>query len=215
MKNKNILIIFMGFFLLGAFLVAAYFYKKHEKNVSAFMAKENSHVFVRDHSPSLGEKNAKVYLVEFLDPECEACRAFFLYVKKLVGDYKEDLRLVVRYATFHQNSVFAVKLIEAARKQGKYWETLELVFNYQPQWASHHDPQPDVLWSYLPQLGLDLEKLKKDMEDPEIMKIIEQDKQDGQTLKVKGTPSFFVNGRQLELLDFESLRKEIELEIKK
>lgn len=215
MKNKKILIVASICVFALIFFFANHFYKANERKVLSFMAKENASTFVRDYSPSMGSDNASVYLVEFLDPECEACSAFYLYVKKLVEQYDGEVKHVVRYSPFHQNSVFVVKLLEAARKQGKFWETLELVFNYQPQWASHHDPKPDLLWTYLPQIGLDIERVKKDIEDPQIAKNLEQDIQDGKALNVKATPTFFINGRQLELLDFESLRKEIEIELKK
>ena len=63
--------------------------------------------------------------MEFFDPSCEACRAFYPIVKSLVNSSFGQVRLVVRYAPLHQGSDTAVKILEAAREQGKYWQALE------------------------------------------------------------------------------------------
>src|SRR5690606_22881454 len=82
---------------------------------------EKQEQLIRPHSVTFGPSDAKVTLVEFLDPECESCRAFFPFVKQLLDEYKNDLRLVIRYAPFHPNATQAIKIMEAARKQDKYW----------------------------------------------------------------------------------------------
>ena len=69
---------------------------------------------VRPDSPAQGPENARVILVEFLDPECEACRAFYPTVKKILKEYEGRIRFVVRYMTFHSNSVLAASATEAA-----------------------------------------------------------------------------------------------------
>jgi len=109
----------------------------------------------------------------------------------------------------------AITVLEATRKQGKFWESLELLFKYQPSWASHHNPQPHLVFNYLPEVGVDIEQLKKDMQDPEIAKHIQQDAEDMKTLKVRGTPSFFVNGQALEQFGVGYLYSAIEREVKK
>ena len=63
----------------------------------------------------MGPDDAKVVLVEFLDPECEACRAFHPFVKQLMADYSGKIKLVVRYAPFHGSSKYVVRVLEAAR----------------------------------------------------------------------------------------------------
>jgi len=136
-------------------------------------------------------------------------------VKKILSEYKEKVTLVVRYAPFHQNSKYAVKILEAARKQDKFWQVLELLFMYQPEWADHHNPKPEVVWKYLPETGLNVEKLRMDMNDPSIETVIGQDIQDGQKLGVRATPSFFINGSPLRAFNMQELRKQIEEELAK
>ncbi|HAS52710.1 MAG TPA: disulfide bond formation protein DsbA, partial [Nitrospiraceae bacterium] len=81
-------------------------------------------------------------------------------------------------------------------------------------WASHHNPQPKLVWKFLPITGLDLKKLEKDMNDPAIAKLIEQDLADARALNVRKTPEFFVNGKPLPSFGYEQLKRLVEAEIK-
>ena len=132
MKNKLVIYIAVGLALVLAFVGATYMYQSSQKAKLDFLATEKSELFVRDHSPRYGNENAKVILTEFLDPECESCRAFYPVVKSFLNEFEGQIQLVVRYAPFHQNSKIAIKALEAARMQGKYWEALELLFYHQP-----------------------------------------------------------------------------------
>ena len=212
MKKKNI-VIFSGIFLLFLFVGAVYLYKSHQVKNLDFMARENASLFVRDYSPTLGDERAKVYLVKFSDPACETCSAFHPFVKKLMKDNPGKIKLIIRYATFHDGSDYMVKILEAARKQGKFWETLELMYNTQDYWASHHDPKPHVIWKFLYETELDLEKVRKDMNAPEIEKVITQDLADAEALNVMKTPGFFVNGKPLTRFGYRQLQQLVESQI--
>jgi protein-disulfide isomerase len=213
MKNKKLLIGGSIVGLLVLFFGAVMLYKNKENERIAFLAQSNFSVFIRDHAPKIGALQPKVYLVEFFDPECETCREFYPLVKDIMKEHEGKIQLVMRYAPFHGNSIFAVKILEAARKQEKYWQALEVMYMHQPQWGNHHNPQPDLIWGYLAEIGLDLEKIKVDMNDPEIQKIIETDIKDGQTLGVRRTPQFFINGRALEQFGLDFLKAEIEKDL--
>lgn len=213
MKNKNILIVASAVLLIVLFAVGAYFYKKSVVKRLGFLATENASIFVREHSPQLGDDDAEIYVVEFLDPECESCAAAYPQVKKLLSDHEGQIKLVIRYKPLHKNSKFAIRILEAVRKQGKYWQTLELLFQQQPEWASHHDPKPHLIWGYLQGIGVDVEKVKTDMNDPRIDVMILQDIEDAKELGVRGTPTFFVNGKMPEAFGIESLRKTVEMEL--
>lgn len=206
MKNKMSLIIGSVALLLAFFLIGVKVYQKQESERLGFVAKADFKKFVPDYAPRLGPQDAPVYLVEFLDPECESCREFYPFVKMIMQENEGKVQLVVRYAPFHGNSKMIIKILEAARKQNKYWEALEVLFRYQPYWGSHHDPRPDLVWKYLPEAGVDVAKIQQDMNDPAIDKMIEQEISDVQTLGVRGTPTFFVNGKPLESFGVEQLR---------
>ncbi len=194
MKNKIVAIISSIAILIGLFVVGAKMYKSSEADRLSSLSSDDLKLFMPEYSPVYGDENAKVILTEFLDPECESCRIYFPKVKKLLEMYKGKVKLVVRYAAFHRNSKHAIKVLEATRKQNKYWESLALLFNYQPGWADHHNPQPQMAFEYLKELDIDIAKLKEDMKDPKIEQIIEMDAKAIKTLKLRGTPSFFVNG---------------------
>ncbi|OGQ13643.1 MAG: hypothetical protein A3B70_07830 [Deltaproteobacteria bacterium RIFCSPHIGHO2_02_FULL_40_11] len=214
MKNRKILVLFSAFTLIFLFFISVKLYKKYEIKRLGFLAKENFSTFVRNYSPKLGSDHAKIYLIEFLDPECESCRDFYPYIKQLMSEHEGKIKLVVRYAPLHENSKFAVKILEASRNQNKYWETLELLFRYQPIWGSHHNPRPDLIWAYLPEIGVDVEKIKKDMNSSQIELLIEQDINDANELGVKKTPTFFVNGTPLKQFGFQYLQDAIEYELR-
>ena len=128
--------------LIIAFMVGSSYYKGKQAEKIGFMAQENAELFVREHSQTLGSDDAKVYLVEFTDPACETCAAFSPFIKKLMASDPGKIKLVIRYAPFHEGSDYIVKILEAARKQGKYWEALDVMYASQRFWASHHHPQP-------------------------------------------------------------------------
>ena len=148
-------------------------------------------------APTFGNANAKVHIVEFLDPACETCALFYPMVKKWIADVPGQIRLSVRHVAFHSGAEYAVKALEASRKQDRYWETLEALLASQRVWTEHHVVKPDQVDVVLGTLDLDLEQLKADMNSMEVLRRFEQDKQDAITLKVSKTPDYYVNGRPL------------------
>jgi protein-disulfide isomerase len=215
MDNKKKAFLASAIVIVLVFIAARFVFKENKRKQLSFMALDNVEIFVRDHSPIMGNKDAKVYLVEFLDPECESCKAFYPSVKQLLKLYPDKIKLVVRYVPLHKNSKHAIRVLEASRKQGKFTETIELMFQTQAAWADHHNPQPQKLYEYLPAAGLDIAKLKEDMKDPKIDDVILQDQADAATLQVRATPTFFVNGKALESFGFEQLKALVESEINK
>ncbi|MFK8137605.1 MAG: DsbA family protein [Bdellovibrionales bacterium] len=213
MKNKLLLYGFAGIVIFGIFYYASMEYKKSQVKKVSYIAKTEEQRFVRDHSPRLGIPTAKIVLTEFLDPECESCRAIHPKIKDLLKRYDGQILLVVRYAPFHKNSQNAVRALEAARMQGKYWEALDLLFEYQPMWGDHHNPKPELIFQILPELGLDMTKLREDMKSEKITEIIRQDMIDLQILGVRGTPTFFVNGKQPERFGLQYLEALIQREL--
>jgi len=211
--KKQHLALLGGAGLLLMFMLAINLYDRQRADELEFMAKNNSAPLVRDYSQSLGPADAKVVLVEFLDPGCETCRDFSPHVKDLLESHAGKLRLVIRYAPFHQGSDTMVKILEAARQQGKYWETIQVMFDTQPHWASHHHPQPDKIWSFLPSAGLNVDRIRIDMNDPSILEMLRQDVADAQILGVRTTPSFFVNGKPLPSFGLSQLKALVNEEI--
>lgn len=184
--------------LVAAFFVGSHFYKSGRAEKLGFMAEDNAETFVRPYSPTLGSEEAKVYLVKFSDPACETCAAFSPYGKQALEAFPGKIKFVLRYAPFHKGSEDVVRILEAARRQDKFWETLELLYKKQSNWTQNHRVIIGRVWPLLPEVGLDVERVRADMNDPEITKIVEQDLADARALGVRRTPGFFVNGKPLE-----------------
>lgn len=199
--------------LVLAFVAGVYFYSTSKTEQVGQLAQQNRAALVRDYSPVLGPADAKVEIVEFFDPACETCRRFYPFVKEILAAEPERVRLVLRHAPFHQNSDYVVALLEAARMQGKYWETLEALLASQDAWVVHHAVQPQQAWMQVQNLGLDLERLQHDMQSPEIAARIRQELADADTLKVMKTPDFFVNGKPLPSFGFEQLQALVQEEL--
>ncbi len=205
MKHKTLFIVALVGLLL-AFVVGTLFYTVQEEKQSVQMAEANRAVLVRMHSPTLGKPDAPVVIVEFIDPACETCRAFHPLVKEMMAVNPDQIRLVLRYAPFHNGSDKVVAVLEAARKQGKFWPALEALLATQADWAPHHTPQVSLVWTHLEGLGLNLEQLRADMMAPEIAFLIAQDLDDAKALNVTKTPTFFVNGKPLPRFGYEQLK---------
>ena len=208
--------VMFGFACLALFLVFFFgssYYKSQQAEKFGFMAQENASTFVREHSQILGSDDAKVYLVKFTDPACETCAAFSPFVKQMMDANPGKIKLVIRYAPFHHGADYFVKILEAAKKQDKFWETLDVMYKSQPHWASHSNPQPQRIWEFLPKAGLDIEQIRKDMNDPAIEKIIAQDLADAETLNVNKTPGFFANGKPLQVFGYKQLQQLVKTEI--
>jgi protein-disulfide isomerase len=214
--NKALIFILAAITLLIVFVLGSSMFKGQEvKKAEVAVASIDPAVFVRDYAQVLGSDEAKVVIAEFFDPGCETCKAFHPFLKKVMAAYPGKIKLVMRYAPFHEGADTMVKILEATRKQDKYWEALDIMYGSQQIWAGHSNPQPDLIWQYLPQAGLDIDKLKADMNSPEIQRILDQDMADAKVLDVHQTPEFFVNQRPLVSFGYKQLLALIESELGK
>jgi len=193
--NRRTLVLSTTLLAAAVFVGGSYAYKSAQAPEPNLPVGGDS--LVRPHSPILGPVDAKVTIVEFLDPSCEACRAFYPFVKQVMAQYPKDVRVVVRYAAFHQGSDEAVKILEAARKQDKYEAVLEAVFRLQGQWAMHGAPSISRLEGIASSAGLDIGQARKDAASFEVSEVLRRDAADVKTLNIRATPTFYVNGKTL------------------
>jgi len=203
--NRRILILVTAAIAVAGFALASGVYRPE---------RQPSDGLVRPHSPVIGLANAPVTIVEFFDPACESCRAVYPFIKQLLAQYPNEVRLVIRYAPFHHGSEEAVKIIEAARLQNRFIAVLEALLEAQPQWADHGRPDIAKAWAAAGAAGLDLDRARKDATRPEFEELLRQDMTDLKAKGVKATPTFFVNARPLVSLGRQQLRSLVEEEVK-
>jgi thiol-disulfide isomerase/thioredoxin len=162
--NRRTLIIVTAVVAVGLFAIGGLLYSPTSKEVAVTKPVSNEAPLVRPHSPVFGAKDAPVTIVEFFDPACEACRAFHPVVKKILSEFQGKVRVVLRYTAFHPPSEEAIRILEAARLQGKFEVVLERLLETQPRWAPHGRPA-DSAWSLLDGTGLDVERARRDAKD--------------------------------------------------
>ena len=226
MKKEVKILVGIAFAVIIAALIGANFYRSSVQNErlttnsNSGQPDTNSEALIRPDSPTLGAADAKVTIVEFLDPECESCAAFAPIVKKIIKENEGKIRLVVRYMPLHPNSLSATTFTEAAGEQGKYWEAQELLFQKQFEWGTKHGPNAGppadintLFKKYATEMQLDMNKMNAAFAENRYQAKIQRDYKDGQTLGVRQTPTFFVNGRRLARFSEADLRVLIDEEL--
>lgn len=147
------------------------------------------------------ESGAKVVLTEYSDFQCPACGYFYPIVTKLKQEYGNDLKVNYRYFPLnsHQFAALAARAAEAARNQGKFKEMHDLLFANQRYWSSTGNPQ-SIFVNYAEEIGLDVGQFKNELNSTETQQAVMEQKKEGQQRGVNSTPTFFVNGEQIEPL---------------
>lgn len=150
---------------------------------------------------AVGPKDAKITIVEFFDYRCPYCKASLDWVMKTVRTRK-DVRVVFKeYPVLGPASLEASKAAIATIKQGKY-----LAF-HQALMASKGELNSKLIDDTARRVGVDVGRMRKDMADPAIAKLIDDNHDLGAQARVEGTPAFMVNGEWVHGADFATLDK--------
>ncbi|OGG10877.1 hypothetical protein A3J20_03075 [Candidatus Gottesmanbacteria bacterium RIFCSPLOWO2_02_FULL_42_29] len=158
-----------------------------------------------------GNSEASDYLVEFSDFQCPACGAFYPQVKSLVNANKDKLSLSYRHFPLdqHKMAVPAALAAEAAAEQGKFWEMHDYIFENQAGLSE------EMLLSAGEKLGLDKAKYEEAYKNKKYQEKVSKDLADGKRFSVNATPTFFLNGKKLNPVNFDDLKRSVEEELKK
>ncbi len=144
-------------------------------------------------APVKGAENASITIVEFSDFQCPFCSRVTPTLKKIQEDYGDKVKVAFKHLplAFHAKAPAAHKAAVAADQQGKFWEMHDKIFGNQGEMS----PAKYVEWAG--EIGLDVEKFKKDVASDAVTKQVDADKLEAAKLGVTGTPAFFINGRYL------------------
>ncbi len=165
-------------------------------------------VAVRENSHRLSDPpESRATFVEFLDFECEACRAAYPAVEQLRETYGDTVTFVVRYFPIpsHANAERAARAVEAAAQQGRFEAMYQRMYETQAQWGEQQAPMDNLFREFAAGLGLDMTAFDAAYDDPATLERIRADVADGQALGVQGTPTFFVDGVRVEATDISDL----------
>ena len=140
-----------------------------------------------------GPTDALVTVVEWSDFQCPYCSRVTPTLKQIADEYGDEVRIAFKHNPlgFHPRAKPAALAAEAAGRQGKFWDMHDKLFANQKALTDENF----VTWAG--ELGLDVEKFKKDLADPALAKKVTTQQTQGATLGARGTPAFFVNGRFL------------------
>ena len=140
-----------------------------------------------------GPEDALITIVTWSDFQCPYCNRVSPTIDALRKDYGQDLRYVFKHnpLSFHTNARPAAIAAEAAGEQGKFWEMHDKLF------ANQRDLTEKNFIAWARELGLDVKKFKRDLDNAAIAERVDRQQKEGMALGARGTPSFFVNGRFL------------------
>ncbi|HEY0079984.1 MAG TPA: thioredoxin domain-containing protein [Pyrinomonadaceae bacterium] len=161
-----------------------------------------------------GDVGAPVTIEEFADFQCPSCARLHAELKKIEGEYGSKLRVIFRnfpLPSMHEHAIDAARAAEAAGRQKRFWEMHDMLYEKQDIWKNDPDVQATYT-GYARTLGLNPEQFKADMNAPAIIERVLADQTRGRSLGVTGTPTLFLNGREVDpkTMSADGLRAQID-----
>lgn len=220
-------------FLLGMLTNKVIFLEQQLKNPTAALAQNpqpqgpTPPPFVENLEPGklplLGNKDAKVTIVEFSDFQCPFCKKYFDDTHGQINEtYVKTGKVKFAYRHFPLSSIHplaqkAAEASECANEQGKFWEYHDQLFAEQETWSPLTETEAITNFTeYAGQLGMNTEQFRSCLEDGKYQANVDEDTTIAGEIQVDATPSFFVNGiRVVGAVPFADIQKTIEEELKK
>ena len=165
-----------------------------------------------DDDPAQGKATAPVTVVMFTDFQCPGCAATHPALKRVLAEYGDKVRFVVRdfpLVTIHSNAFDAAVAAGAANAQGKFFEYIEILYKNQTALDAAS------LKKYAADAGLNVKQFEADLANPKIADEIRKDMEDGKSYGINGTPGVFVNGVKVRHLSPDGFRQAVEKALKK
>jgi len=196
-KNKNILII--GGLAILVMVLMFVFRPVGDGENYPLPAEAPTPVEIAADDQTKGNPDSTVVLVEYSDFECPACASYWPMLTILAEMYEDEMLFVYRHfplTSIHRNAHLSARAAEAAGRQGAFWEMHDMIFDNQIAWRSRNG-RPFFI-SYAEDLGLDIVQFEADLESEEIITKVQRDLASGLNAGVGGTPTFFINGQQIQ-----------------
>lgn len=160
------------------------------------------------HTPVIGARNAKVTITEFMDLECPFCARFHPPIKQVLEAYPNDVNYLIKNfpLNFHPNAKPAAKAALAAAEQGKYSQMIDKLLDNRSSLG------PATYKRIAGEIGLNVGKWESDLKnnDAKYEDIVMKDMRLAGQVGVRGTPTFYINGKITTARDFNSLKAEVD-----
>lgn len=161
----------------------------------------------------MGNEESNIVLIEYSDFQCPACRSRLSILEPLLEEFDNHIKFVYRHfplRSIHQNAQLSAQASEAAGLQGKFWEMHAIIFENQAVWSELPNSEAKLTFiKYAEEIGLDKAKFESDLVSGEVEDLVEEDYQAGISARVGGTPTFFLNGQEVGINDYEQARQTI------
>lgn len=143
-----------------------------------------------------GNPSAAVKIVEYIDFQCPACAQGAIFLKKYIAENPDKIYLEMRYfpLSMHKHAFLSARYAECAAHQGKFWPFHDALVEKQDQWKGLYDAKP-AFESLAQDAGIDMNKIRSCINDPQTEKTIMDQKTEGTIRGVQSTPTYFINGK--------------------
>ena len=158
-----------------------------------------------------GPKDAPVTITMFSDFQCPFCAQTAPVIEQVLAAYPNDVNFVMKQfplRQIHPNADAAARAAIAAGKQGKFWEMHDELYK------NFRTLTPETIKGIAEKLALDMKKFEADMNSDEAKKQVDEELALGQKSDVRGTPSFFVNGKIAQNRTVDGFKAQIDTELK-
>ena len=182
-----VILVFVGIFMLTS------------SNKSGTSSSKSSSSALSQHIEGKGQDH--VTLVEYGDYECPYCGTYFPIVKQVQAEFNNQIFFQFRnfpLVNIHQNAFASARAAEAAGLQNKFWEMHDALYETQTQWSQSSDPS-SYFKQIAQQLGLNTTQFEADYASSKVNDTINADTAAGNKLNVQGTPTFFLDGKQIQV----------------
>jgi len=159
-----------------------------------------------------GPKNAPVTIVMFSDFQCPFCGQAVPIVEEVLKAYPKDVNFIMKQfplRQIHPNAEPAAEAAIAASRQGKFWEMHDELYK------NNKNLTPETIKGIAEKIGLDTKKWEADKSSDDVKKQIDDELALGQKVDVRGTPSFFINGKTAQNRSIDGFKAQIDDELKK
>ncbi|MBP6880731.1 thioredoxin domain-containing protein [Candidatus Saccharibacteria bacterium] len=191
--------------------------KTSSKTETVKSAKTVNKIYDEDYV--IGNKDAKVILVEYGDFQCPACGGYYSIQKQAEENYKpEDVAFVFRglpLTSLHPNALAAHRAAESAGLQGKFHEMHDKLYENQQEWSTVDKPA-EVFDKYAKDIGLDVAKFKDDVTSDAVSQRIKSDQRSADRVRAESTPTIFIDGKKVEdqINSYEILKEKLDKALK-